>query len=84
MISSRIPGTVQDILVENDTSVKAGQPLITLDPRDYQLAVDEAQAALNRIEAELKGMGLSVSQTDIQTSAQQDSAQSGSARHRTG
>ena len=77
MISSRIPGTVQDILVENDTAIKEGQTLIILDPRDYQLAVDEAQAALTRIEAELKGMGLSVSQSDIQTSAQQDSAQSG-------
>lgn len=77
MISSRIPGTIKDVLVENDTAVKAGQALIALDPRDYQLAVDEAQAALSRIEADLKGMGLSVSQSDIQTSAQQDSAQSG-------
>jgi membrane fusion protein (multidrug efflux system) len=77
MISSRIPGTVQEIFVENDTAVKTGQALITLDPRDYQLAVDEAQAALTRTEAEMKAMGLSVSQSDIQTSAQQDSAQSG-------
>jgi len=77
MISSRIPGTVQEIYVENDTAVKTGQALITLDPRDYQLAVDEAQAALTRTEAEMKAMGLSVSQSDIQTSAQQDSAQSG-------
>ena len=77
LISSRISGTVQDIFVENDTAVKTGQALITLDPRDYQLAVDEAQAALARTEAEMKAMGLSVSQSDIQTSAQQDSAQSG-------
>ncbi len=77
MISSRIPGTVQDIFVENDTAVTPDQKLVSLDPRDYQLAVDEAQAALTRTEAEMKAMGLSVSQSDIQTSAQQDSAQSG-------
>jgi len=77
MISSRIPGSVQEIFVENDTAVKTGQTLITLDPRDYQLALDEAEAALNRTEAEMKAMGFSVSQSDIQTSAQQDSARSG-------
>ncbi|MDX9745472.1 MAG: HlyD family secretion protein [Syntrophales bacterium] len=77
MISSRIPGTVQDIFVENDDAVTLDQELVSLDPRDYQLAVDEAQAVLTRTEAELKAMGLSVSQSDIQTAAQQDSAQSG-------
>lgn len=77
MISSRIPGTIQNIYVENDTAVTPEQTLVALDPRDYQLAVDEAQAALSRIEAELKGMGISVSQSDIQTAAQQDSAESG-------
>ncbi|MBN1545295.1 MAG: HlyD family secretion protein [Syntrophaceae bacterium] len=77
MISSRIPGTILEVLVDNDTAVKAEQTLITLDPRDYQLAVDEAQAALARIEAEIKAMGVTISQSDIQTAAQQDSAESG-------
>jgi membrane fusion protein, multidrug efflux system len=77
MISSRIPGTVQDIFVDNDTLVTPGQTLLSLDPNDYRLAVDEAQAALSRTEAEMKATEASVSQSDIQTSAQQDSAQSG-------
>lgn len=77
MISSRVPGTVQDISVDNDTLVTPGQTLLSLDPRDYQLAAEEAQAALTRTEAEMKATEASVSQSDIQTSAQQDSAQSG-------
>ena len=76
MISSRIPGTIQDIFVENDTSVAPGQVLLSLDPKDYQLAVEEAQAALARTEAEMRAAEVSVSQTDIQTAAQEDSAQS--------
>jgi len=76
MISSRIPGTIQDIFVENDTSVAPGQVLLSLDPKDYQLAVEEAQAALTRTEAEMRAAEVSVSQTDIQTAAQEDSAQS--------
>jgi membrane fusion protein (multidrug efflux system) len=76
MISSRIPGTVQDIFAENDTLVMPGQALLSLDPSDYQLAVDEARAALLRTEAEMKATEASVSQSDIQTSAQQDAAQS--------
>ena len=76
MISSRISGTVQDISVDNDTSVTPGQVLLSLDPKDYQLAVDEAQAALIRTEAEMRATEVSVAQSDIQTAAQQDSARS--------
>lgn len=32
-ISSRIAGTVQSVYVENDPPVKAGQPLIDLEPK---------------------------------------------------
>lgn len=45
-ISSRINGTVGEVLVQDNQQVKPGQLLIKLDPRDYQVKVQQAQAAL--------------------------------------
>jgi membrane fusion protein (multidrug efflux system) len=46
-VSSRITGTVQKVLVDDNQHVIQGQTLATLDPRDYQVRVDQAQAALD-------------------------------------
>ena len=43
-ISSRVPGTVMAVLVDDNEFVRQGQVLVRLDPRDYQVKVDEAQA----------------------------------------
>jgi len=43
-IASRVAGTVKAVYVENDQPVKAGQPLVDLDPSDYQLLVAQARA----------------------------------------
>lgn len=45
-VSSRIPGTVQQVLVNDNQTVKQGQPLVTLDPTDYRLKLQQAQADL--------------------------------------
>lgn len=45
-VSSRINGTVGEVLVEDNQQIKPGQLLIKLDPRDYQVKVQQAQAAL--------------------------------------
>src|SRR5579883_2586299 len=45
-ISARIPGTVKQILVDDNQQVKAGQTLVKLDPRDYQIKLQQAQAEL--------------------------------------
>ena len=45
-ISARITGTVTEILIHDNEAVKAGQPLIRLDPADYQVRLAQAQAAL--------------------------------------
>jgi membrane fusion protein (multidrug efflux system) len=45
-ISARISGSVQEVLVDNGYIVKAGQVLVRIDPRDYQVRVDQAKAAL--------------------------------------
>jgi membrane fusion protein (multidrug efflux system) len=50
-ISPRISGFVTAIHVENTYSVKKGQLLVELDPRDYQVAQDRAQAQLAQAQA---------------------------------
>lgn len=45
-ISTRISDTVILVYVENTYHVKAGQTLVDLDPRDYQVAVENAAANL--------------------------------------
>ena len=48
LISSRINGTVVKLFVEDNWRVKAGDTLLELDPSDYQVQVDSAQAQLER------------------------------------
>lgn len=47
-VSSRVNGTVAAVLVEENQSVKQGQTLVRLDPRDFQNQVQQAQAALSQ------------------------------------
>lgn len=66
-ISSRIWGTVIEVRVDNDHTVKEGEVLVRLDPRDYQTAVDGARALLNRWEAEIKMAEIRLALTEGQT-----------------
>ncbi|HEY9646707.1 MAG TPA: HlyD family secretion protein [Chroococcidiopsis sp.] len=45
-ISSKIAGTVTNVAVDDNQHVTAGELLVQLDPRDYQVKVEQAQAAL--------------------------------------
>jgi membrane fusion protein, multidrug efflux system len=53
-LSSRINGTVIRVHAENDDRVKAGELLVEIDPRDYQVAVENAAANLAMIEQVVK------------------------------
>jgi len=53
-ISTRINDTVIRVYVENTYHVKAGQPLVDLDPRDYQVAVENAEANLAQAQQGVK------------------------------
>jgi membrane fusion protein, multidrug efflux system len=46
-VTSRIAGTIKAVYVEDNQQVKAGQLLVELDPRDYDVAMSQAKAALN-------------------------------------
>ena len=52
-IAPRVSGQVSAVLVDDNQVVKAGQLLVTLDPRDYAAAVAAAAAALARDSAQV-------------------------------
>ena len=52
LIAPRISGQVASVEVDDNQQVKAGQLLVTLDPRDYETAVAAAQATVERDKAE--------------------------------
>jgi len=68
-IAPRIAGTVADVLVRDNQFVRAGQVLVRIDPRDYQAAVDRAQAALALAEAQAQAARVGVQLTRGTTSS---------------
>lgn len=67
-MSSKIYGTVEQVLVNDNQLVKAGDVLVRIDPRDYQARVDQAQAALAYAESQARAAGAGVPLT-TQTTA---------------
>ncbi len=53
-ISSRVAGTVIEVAVIDNQFVKKGQVLVRLDPRDFQVQVDKAQADYERARADFE------------------------------
>ena len=53
VISPRVPGRVVEVLVDNNYFVQPNQVLLTLDPADYEVAVAQAAAALNRLRQDM-------------------------------
>src|ERR1700693_1721521 len=48
LVSTRVAGTVSAVYVEDNWTVKRGDLLVTLDPSDFQVRVDQAEAQLAR------------------------------------
>ena len=53
-LSSRINGTVIRVHAEDNDRVTAGELLVEIDPRDYQVAVENAEADLAEVEQAVK------------------------------
>lgn len=53
-VSARVYGSVEKVLVEDNQAVKAGDLLVTIDPRDTQARVDQAKAALSQAHAQVE------------------------------
>jgi membrane fusion protein (multidrug efflux system) len=44
IVAPKVSGYITEVLVEDNQSVKAGQPVARIDPRDFQAALDQAKA----------------------------------------
>lgn len=76
-ISARISGNITAVLVEDHQLVKAGQPLVELDPHDYEVAVAKARADLLDAQANLRAAKVDVPITSTNTASTLRSARSG-------
>jgi len=52
-IASKVPGTVKSLFVTDNQQVKKGDLLLEIDPADYEVKVNEAQAALDAEKSKL-------------------------------
>ena len=75
-ISARISGNVIQAPVEDQTVVKAGDVLVRIDPKDYEVAVSKAQADLADDEAALLASRADVPIISTNTASQLKTARS--------
>jgi membrane fusion protein (multidrug efflux system) len=69
-VSARVRGTVVAVLVRDNQEVAAGAPLLRLDPRDLEVKVLQARAALATAESRLRLAAAGVPMTDESTRSQ--------------
>jgi membrane fusion protein, multidrug efflux system len=75
-ISGRIAGNVIEIRAEDEQFVNAGDILVRLDPRDYEVALAKAQADLEDAEAALESSRIDIPITTTNTASQLKTANS--------
>jgi membrane fusion protein (multidrug efflux system) len=73
-ISARVSGHVLKLNVQDNQFVKAGTVLVEIDPTDYQVAVERAQADYNDAKATAEAANVDVPITSENTSSQLSSA----------
>lgn len=73
-ISARIAGQVINVDVKENQQVKKGDPIAELDPRDYEVAVENAKAALASAQAAAAAARVNVPITTINTGSNLSSA----------
>jgi membrane fusion protein (multidrug efflux system) len=76
-ISARIHGYVLDVPTDDERYVKAGDVLVRIDPKDYAVALAQAEADLAAAEASLQSSRTDIPVISTTTSSQLTSAQSG-------
>jgi membrane fusion protein, multidrug efflux system len=75
-ISGRITGNVIAVLAEDEQFVNAGDVLVKIDPRDYEVAIAKAEADLRDSEAALETSRIDVPITSTNTASQLKTASS--------
>ena len=82
VVSPKVQGYVTQVLVSDNQQVAAGQPLVRIDPRSYQAAVQQNQASIDARAADVEAAKAQVEQQQAviaQARAQLASARSGAA-----
>src|SRR5208282_5655475 len=74
-LSARISGYVSKVNVDDNQYVQAGAVLVEIDPRDYQVALDQARAAAADAQATAQSEGINVPVTSVSTSSQTSSTE---------
>ena len=74
-ISARVNGYVTEVDVNDLQTVKKGDVLVRIDPRDYEVAVERARAELADAEATAQALTLSVPVTSVETVTQVSSSE---------
>ncbi|MBB6180675.1 HlyD family secretion protein [Pseudorhizobium flavum] len=76
IVSPKVAGYVEKVNVVENQQVKAGDPLVTLDGRDYQIAleratnaIESARLAVKRIDAQIVGAEAALRQAGAQRGA---------------
>lgn len=76
-VGSRISGTVNQVYVDDNQVVKAGQPLIQLDQRDYQIKLSQAQADLQSAQRKAASAQVNIALSSKNAEAATTQAQGG-------
>jgi membrane fusion protein (multidrug efflux system) len=74
-LSTRISGYVTNVNVDDNQFVKAGAILVEIDPRDYQVAADQARASLADAQASAQALQLDVPISSVSTGSQISSSE---------
>jgi membrane fusion protein (multidrug efflux system) len=76
-VTPRVEGTIVKVYVDNNQVVHAGDPLVDLDPRDFQVAIDQAQAALVQAKSQVTAQQPNVPITRVENQANISTSESG-------
>jgi membrane fusion protein, multidrug efflux system len=67
-ISSRVDGSITHVYVDSNQIVKAGDPLVDLDPRDFQVAIDQARAQVAQARSQVTAQQPNIPITQVESS----------------
>ena len=76
-VSARVAGQVTKVYVQDDQQVKAGDVLAEIDPSDYQIALEQAEANLANAQAAYQEAGANVPITSVNVRTQMSTSGSG-------
>ena len=69
-VSARISGYVQQVNIDDNQWVNEGSTLVQIDPRDYEVALERAQATLGTSQAAARSSNIDVPVSSVDTSSQ--------------